>query len=294
MNHRSIVDFVRVIVWPLLLMSTAIWSMLGLSPFATMCCISMSLFLLIKLHTFVEFRKTNKPSLKDSVAWFLEWPGLDANVFFDRQAARVGVSNHEVRFAIAKTCLGLLLFFVVAPRLLDWHAITAGWVALAGVVFMLHFGAFHLSALFWKANGRNVRPIMNAPILATSVGEFWSKRWNLAFRDYAHPLLFKPLARRFSPVMAIVGGYTFSGIVHELAISLPAKSGFGLPTLYFLLQGIAILLERKISKAGLNLRGGVTGWIWTLLVTVPTAVLLFHPPFIESVVIPLIEKLKRG
>ena len=278
------------LVWPLLFVATLAWMLLGLHPFATMCCISLSLFLLIKTHTLIEFRRGSetRPGFLILAAWFFCWPGLDAKAFFHVGDRTETTSVPEVLFAIAKTIFGGLLFFVVAPRGIDVHFLVGGWIGLVGAVFMLHFGSFHVAALFWRSRGRNVRPIMNVPILSTSVSDFWSKRWNLAFRDYAHPFLFKPLARKFSPITAVAVGYLFSGLVHELAISVPAGGGYGLPTLYFTLQGIAILVERKLSKNGWNLQSGGAGWCWTLLVTAPGAFLLFHPPFLRVVVSPVI------
>ena len=251
-----------------------------------MCCISLSLFGLIKLHTLVEYAsRRSLPPKTDLFAWFFAWPGLNASQFFTTTDCSAPESREWV-FALAKTIFGGCLFFFAAPAVLSTNELVAGWIALIGVVFMLHFGSFHLFALYWRTRGRDVRPIMNAPILATSVGEFWSRRWNLAFRDYAHPFLFKPLARRWSTKAAVAVGYLFSGLVHELAISVPAHGGYGLPTLYFTLQGLAILLERFAG-----LKGGLRGWYWTLVVTAPTALLLFHPPFVRSVVVPLIQTL---
>lgn len=283
--------------WPWLgaFVATAIWVVPGLHPFFAMCAICLSLFGLIKLHTLLNFLGSEPwPGWIVVVGWFVAWPGLDAAAFFKVGSRSESMNSREVVFAISKTLVGCWLLFGIAPRVLGHSEFAAGWTALVGAIFILHFGSFHLLAIFWRSRGRMVKPIMNAPILATSVSDFWSKRWNLAFRDYAYPNLFKPLARRWSPTAAVAGGYAFSGVVHELAISVPVGSGFGLPTLYFAVQGMAILLERRLSKANIELRGGWRGWCWTALVTAPGALLLFHPPFVRSVVVPLVEFLNFG
>ncbi len=258
----------------------------GLSAFGTMCLVALSLFGLIKAQVLLAHcAASDRPSGRDMAAWFIAWPGLDARAFFESRGKKSPVAVNWL-LTVGTTALGAILFFLVAPRFLVVSELAAGWIALIGVVLILHFGTFRLLALFWQQAGRGVKPIMNAPIAATSVSDFWSKRWNLAFRDYAYAFLFRPLSRRYKPVTAVLVGYLFSGIIHELAISLPARGGYGLPTLYFMVQGVAILVERAV---GSQLKSGVSGRLWTVLVTVPGAFLLFHPPFVERVVVPLVR-----
>ena len=73
----------------------------------------------------------------------------------------------------------------------------------------------------------------------------WGKRWNLGFRQLAHELIFRPLYRTLGPETAGFLVFTASGLIHDLVISLPARGGYGLPTLYFLIQGagVAVLVE---------------------------------------------------
>jgi hypothetical protein len=64
-------------------------------------------------------------------------------------------------------------------------------------------------------------------------------------------------------------------------ISLPAGAGYGLPTAYFLLQGIGILLERAFPQ--------MRGRIFTILITAFPAFWLFHPPFVRHVILPFMK-----
>ena len=79
--------------------------------------------------------------------------------------------------------------------------------------------------------------------------------------------------------------FAVSGLIHELVISLPAGAGYGLPTGYFLLQGLAVLAGRQWNV----LRNGISGWVFTMLVVAGPAYWLFHPPFIKNVILPFMR-----
>lgn len=282
----------RLTLFPGLLSLAIVWRLVpNLSPFAVMSGIAGTLFLLIKLHTLLNFVRTQcqVPPWRELLVWFAVWPGLDAPAFFVRPLQSVDKPRlPEWTLALSKTAAGLLLWTAIAPRMMSASETVAGWVALTGVALSLHFGVFHLLALFWRHQGRAVVPIMNAPGRATSLSDFWSRRWNLAFRDYAHFALFAPLTRRMSASCAILIGYLFSGLIHELAISVPAEGGYGLPTLYFGIQGCGVLLEHRLRRSQPALRSSVTGWMWTMGFTVGPVYVLFHPAFIHRVVVPML------
>ncbi|HEX4141506.1 MAG TPA: membrane bound O-acyl transferase family-domain-containing protein [Candidatus Methylacidiphilales bacterium] len=116
---------------------------------------------------------------------------------------------------------------------------------MIGFIFLLHFGLFHLLALFWQSRGLDAPPLMKCPIAATSLHDFWGRRWNAGFRDIVFVLFFLPLARRYGTSAAALLTFLLSGLIHELVITVPAGAGYGLPTLYFALQGAGLMLERK-------------------------------------------------
>jgi alginate O-acetyltransferase complex protein AlgI len=97
--------------------------------------------------------------------------------------------------------------------------------------------------------------------------------------------VFRPLVRRRHVRLAEWACFAFSGAIHELAISVPAGAGYGLPFAYFMWQGVGVWLERR-SPA--SMRGGVFGWCYTALFTIPAAYWLFHPAFVRRLILPLI------
>lgn len=166
-----------------------------------------------------------------------------------------------------------------------------GSAGMIGIVLMLHFGLFHLLSCAWRAAGVDARPIMNQPLASTSVAEFWGRRWNSAFHDLAHRFVFRPLNLRIGPRAAIIAGFLFSGLVHEVVISVPAGAGYGLPTLFFLIQAFAMLFERSHYGKALGLGTGWRGWLFTMMLLALPAYGLFHPPFVRKVIVPFMQAL---
>ena len=111
----------------------------------------------------------------------------------------------------------------------------------------------------------------------------------MGYRDFSNGVVFRPLAKRFGLRWATLAAFVVSGVIHELVISLPAQCGYGLPTLYFLLQGCGVLLEKSWLGRRWGLGGGLTGWLFTLLMTVGPIRLLFHDGFMLGVIVPFLD-----
>jgi alginate O-acetyltransferase complex protein AlgI len=224
-------------------------------------------------------------------AYLLAWPGLDAPAFLDPRPLPRGrrPTPGEWAFAVGKFALGVALTWGAARLVPADLALLRGWVGMAGIVFVLHFGSFHLLSCAWRAAGVDARPLMNWPVRSASLSEFWGRRWNAAFRDLAHRFLFRPLAARFGPRAGVAAGFLFSGLVHDLVISVPAGGGYGWPTLYFALQGFGVLAERSRAGQSLGLGGGWRGRVFAEAVVVGPAYGLFHPPFVLAVVLPFLD-----
>jgi alginate O-acetyltransferase complex protein AlgI len=160
---------------------------------------------------------------------------------------------------------------------------------MLGLILLLHFGTFHLIALFWQAMGVDAQPIMAKPILSQSLAEFWGKRWNLGFRQLAHEFIFRPAQKRVGVTAASMLVFLASGLIHDLVISVPARAGYGLPTVYFLLQGIGVAIERSALGRRIGLQKALTGRTFAVLITALPAFWLFHPPFVLRVILPFMR-----
>ena len=235
------------------------------------------------------FARTGAPWMRQ-LGYLLAWPGMDAPTFLLTPSHR-RPSWDEWLFALGKLAFGVVLLAIVIPRLSAGQTLLRGWVGMVGIIFVLHFGLFHLLSLGWQASGVSAKPLMNWPIRARSVSEFWGQRWNTAFRDLTHRFLFRPLTARYGAKVALAVGFLLSGLIHDLVISLPAGAGYGGPTIFFLVQAGAIFVERSDAGHGLGLGRGVPGWAFTMLVLVGPIFLLFHPPFVETIVVPFVDDL---
>ena len=171
----------------------------------------------------------------------------------------------------------------------EFRPVLAAWMGMLGIILILHFGSFHLAALAWRSLGVAAEPLMRSPALSTSLSVFWSERWNRGFNRLAHDLVFRITYRRFGVGAAIMLVFLISGLVHDLVISLPAGVMFGLPTAYFIIQGIGVLIERSRHGRRMGLRAGVKGWAFMCVFTVGPAYWLFHEPFILNVILPFLK-----
>jgi alginate O-acetyltransferase complex protein AlgI len=222
-------------------------------------------------------------------AYLLLWPGMNASAFLPPSSSVARPPTRAWFSALGKTLLGAVVFFGLARWLPYKSAYLTGWVGMIGIVFMLHFGACDLASCAWRAAGVNARPLMNWPLASVSLGEFWGERWNTAFRDLTYRFLFRPLARRFRPLGAILAGFLISGLVHEIVISIPAGGGYGGPTVFFLLQAVGIVAERSRFGRAIGLRNGLRGWAFTMCIVMAPACALFHPPFVLRIVVPFMR-----
>lgn len=217
------------------------------------------------------------------IAYCMFWPGMDSAAFLTKSPRRLATAG-EWCFALGKTIFGLVLLLGVAPMARHWPEYLRGWAAMVGVVFTMHFGFFHLLSCFWRRRGYEAVALMQAPYLSGDLAEFWGKRWNLAFRDLTHRFLFRPLSKRFSPMVAMFLVFGGSGVVHDLVITVPARAGYGGPTVYFLLQAFGMLVERQRWFAKRSRLRRVFCWL-VLLAPVP---LLFPPAFVHRVILPMV------
>ena len=282
------------IAWtPLVLLPPLVIATLrdALEPWAFMWALSFATFAGVKWLTW--YSSAISAGAGRHLGYLTLWPGLDAHGFLtDSVSSELRPRTSEVAVACGKTALGLTLVFGIARFVPDDRELTRGWVGMIGLILTLHFGGFHLLSCAWRAAGVRAVPLMEAPLLASGLTDFWGRRWNRAFRDAAHRFLFRPLAGRLGAGTASAAVFLASGLVHDLVISVPARGGYGGPTVFFLIQGVGAALERTRPARRLGLQRGLRGWVFAVAVLLLPLPLLFHPPFVREIILPFLEVMR--
>ncbi|MEM9160007.1 MAG: MBOAT family protein [Verrucomicrobiota bacterium] len=227
----------------------------GLDPWVKMVVMAVSVYALLKGIVWGEaMGKGKKVTRAGAILFWFAWPGMDLEPFAkDRE---LDAKWEWERFARA-VLWGLLgvAFYAYGTALANRYLV--GWMTMIGIVLMLHFGLSGVIAWVLRGMGWKVEYVMNAPLLTANLAEFWGRRWNTAFSAFGRNFVFKRALRRLGPNGAWVFVFVISGLIHELAITVPAGGGYGLPTLYFLIQGLAVIL----AKTNCGFRLGINeGW----------------------------------
>jgi hypothetical protein len=259
---------------------------------ALMWAIAVGIYACCKWLTWQQAAVRHGASWKDA-AYLLGWPGMDATAFLEERPIGEGLHCRWSEWcrAFGTLVLGATILFAIARMIPPQHPYLVGWIGMIGIVLILHFGALHLLSCVWRRVGLQAHPLMNQPLTSTSLSEFWGRRWNTAFRDLTHRLLFRPCATRFGPRWGIVVGFLCSGAIHDLVISVPAGGGYGGPTAFFVIQGLAMMCERSALGRRVGLGAGWSGRLFAAAMLVAPIGLLFHRPFVVGVIVPFMRAL---
>jgi len=170
----------------------------------------------VRLSEGSDSRPTGRAGARPSraLAYLIAWPGMDAAAFLDITGRPAPPLAHEWFAAIVKLIAGIALLFGLA-RLFAHHPLAAGWIGMIGTILTLHFGLFYLLSLAWRRAGVDAQPLMNAPLLATSLADFWGRRWNAGFHILAREHVFEPLRRILGATGALLATFLVSGLIHD-------------------------------------------------------------------------------
>jgi predicted DCC family thiol-disulfide oxidoreductase YuxK len=277
-------------VLPLLILPVAALLVRSWMPrWGFMWAMAFALYAGCKWLTYCEARARGAVSGRlRALGYLLAWPGMDATAFLCGTVRPPQPPRSEWMAAAVTTTVGATLIWVVARTALPINTLLAGWLGMVGLIFLLHFGTFHLLSLGWRSTGVHAMPVMQNPLRSSSLSEFWGRRWNTAFHELATRFTFRPLRPLVGAASAALLVFLVSGLIHELVISVPAQGGYGLPTGYFVLQGLGVASERTRPGRRLGLGHGWRGWLFTVVVAGGPAFWLFPPAFVRHVILPML------
>jgi hypothetical protein len=254
--------------------------------------IALIVFALLSMKTIVvveaQARGGSGLTLSQWIAFSAGWLGMRPRLFSAKKpvpvaGAKTLIAKGAVRFAVG------LAFTLSAWGVWQYSASfpATSLLLLIGLSLMLHFGLCNMLTGFWRTQGFQTDVLFRAPLHSQCLGEFWAQRWNLAFSQMTSIAVHRPLAGKFGNRIALAVAFLVSGLLHEMAISLPVKEGFGSPLLYFCIHGVLVSVEKSLAKKGNPIRGAI-GTVWTVFWLIVPIPLLFHRPFLEGVILPIV------
>ncbi|CAF1894941.1 unnamed protein product [Brassica napus] len=142
--------------------------------------------------------------------------------------------------------------------------------------------------------GCDLEPQSNEPYLATSLQDFWGRRWNLMVPAILRPAVYNPVQRIAERTMssdqarflAVFATFIVSGAVHELIFFyVTHEMPTGEVTWFFLLHGVCTAAEVAVKKMTFVRRwtlGPMASRLLTVGFVVLTSGWLFFPPLIRN------------
>ncbi|SEO85766.1 alginate O-acetyltransferase complex protein AlgI [Mucilaginibacter gossypiicola] len=290
----------RELVWPgwlsMLLVIPVVYCIFNHEhPVLKMLGIIATTFTGMKVITATVDYSSKKTKLKfiPWLAFAVGWAGMRAQPFETLGQQALPNAWTMIRFGISRVIGGLLLI-VLAHGIVVLHFDTGvtyflvSPLLLVALSLILHFGLLSIGAGQWRLMGVNTYYLFRQPAKSMSLTEFWGKRWNLAFIEMTTITIFRLLRNKIGRGGALAVAFLFSGLLHELALSVPVNSGYGLPMLYFVIQGVVLLVEKKLIRRNIAfLKHPILARLWLFFWLVVPMPLLFHAQFIKLVVWPL-------
>ncbi|MCU0797983.1 MAG: membrane bound O-acyl transferase family-domain-containing protein [Akkermansiaceae bacterium] len=241
-----------------------------------MSCLCLVLLAGMKGLVYAEWAQGRRLPMSRYLVFALLWFGMDPGSF---QTRRKGLEwRGDLRMGLAMMLLGTVGAWWVWK--MEWRQVLVMFVPLS---LGFHFGALRVLKAALRAAGFPVRTLFPNVLEARGLADFWSRRWNTGYSQMMQRLVGKPVARGFGDDAGLMAVFLGSGLLHELAITLPVRAGYGLPTLYFLIHGLLTLMERRMRFS--------FGKIPALLAVGLPLGMLFPEAFQSEVIEPCLEVL---
>ena len=216
------------------------------------------------------------------------WYGMQPRQFLKGEVTAARAPLPSVSGILLNALTGAALLWLVPhllPKATPW--IVRFWIALVGLSLLTLFVRLDIAAMIFRAMGFPVEKLMDCPIDATSLGDFWGRRWNRIVSGMLREVIFFPVARWAGARVALFAVFLYSGLYHE-GVSFMARSGYGGPFLYFLIQYVGVAIENSRSGRRLVKARPLLGRAWTWTVVILPVGLFLHPGLVDGYLVPLL------
>jgi hypothetical protein len=249
------------------LLSGVYFALLGADPIVRM--VGICVVLLTGMKSLVYTAWGGHLPWGRHLVFTMGWFGMDPGTFKTR---REDLSwKEDVGWGVGMMVLGTMGAWVV--WMMGWRQILVMFLPMS---IGFHFGALRVLKGALRRAGFPVRTLFPNLLKARGVADFWSRRWNVGYSQMMQRVVGRPIESVLGREAGIFGAFLVSGLLHEVAITLPVNSGYGLPTAFFAGHGFLVLLEGKLGRP--------LGRVPALLAVALPLGFLFPPEFQSEVI----------
>jgi hypothetical protein len=202
--------------------------------------------------------------------------------------------ERALRGVLKLVCLFAMAVVNSAVPAIRANVFTAAYFCLWAVYFVVSGFVDVYSGLVMWFTQWDTSEFCNAPFLATGPRDFWSRRWNMLFRNVTHACIFTPLKNLgIPPLYGVALVFIVSCLVHEYMVLVSSQSHqwLGWMTAFFVVHALATVLNTYVArnKTWLQLINGIPNAVFIVLhmawiaLTAP----LFFTPAMQC--IPILE-----
>jgi hypothetical protein len=143
--------------------------------------------------------------------------------------------------------------------------LSAGFTIYAAIQSIYQLSAL-FSLIFFCHSPSQWPPLFDHPWFATSLSQFWSRRWHQLFKDIFMSFGGDALALLMGRAGRILGAFFVSGVLHTFGLWGMGRGGeFLKVTGFFMMMAVGILLEYSWKKFTGSRVDGFFGRVWTFI-----------------------------
>jgi hypothetical protein len=202
----------------------------------------------------------------------------------DSAAAAMSSSGAKTSWLVS--CAVKVFVIATVIHLLRFRNLLHLYVRL--VLFGIHLYCFldlflPCVAAAGSALGMELEPQFDKPYLASSLRDFWGRRWNLMVSAILRPSVYDPVRARAGKVAGVLATFMVSGLMHEaITWYLTLLPPTGETVAYFFLHGACCVAEdwcaRRRAERGWPAPPRPVATAIVAVVVVSTTFWLFFPP----------------